>query len=90
MDWDEGKGKRKCWSIPTYHIELLLQFFIGIVDTELFKAVDFKCLKSKNKQIIKITSAVGKKKLNDPVILNCLPPVTFIALFQAEITSIKQ
>lgn len=47
MDLDEGKGKRKCQSFPTYHVELLLQFFIGIVDTELFKAVDFECFKSK-------------------------------------------
>lgn len=47
MDLGEGKGKRKCQSFPTYHIELLLQFFVGIVDTELFKAVDFECLKSK-------------------------------------------
>jgi len=60
MDLGEGKGKRKCQSFPTYHIELLLQFFIGVVDTELFKAVDFKCLKSKNMQILKITSAVKK------------------------------
>lgn len=27
------------------HVELLLEFLIGIVDTELLKAVDFKCLK---------------------------------------------
>lgn len=47
MGLGEGKGKRKCQPFPTYHIELLLQFFIGIVDTELFKAVDFECLKSK-------------------------------------------
>lgn len=28
-----------------HHVELLLEFLIGIVNTKLFKAVDFKCLK---------------------------------------------
>lgn len=28
-----------------HHVELLLEFLISVVDTELLKAVDLKCLK---------------------------------------------
>lgn len=34
----------------THHVELLLEFLIGVVNTELLKAVDFKCLKPLRKK----------------------------------------
>lgn len=32
--------------VITNHIELLLEFFIGVIYAKLFKAVDFKCFKT--------------------------------------------
>lgn len=33
-----------------HHVELLLEFLISVIDTELFKAVDFKGFKSFDKK----------------------------------------
>lgn len=42
-----SERKKVTWTcfIATNHVELLLQFLIGVVDTELLKAVHFKHLK---------------------------------------------